>query len=477
MLEWVNSIPNDGLIRYLGPFNQERILITSPKALAEVLATKNYDFVKPAAIRHSIGRVLGIGVLLAEGEEHKVQRKNLLPAFASRRIKELYPVFWEKAREGVEAMTEHILQEAAKRHESPGAEDPQAAAKGNKTAVIEVINWASRITLDIIGVAGLGRNFRAIPDPENELCELYARVFTPRRGARITGLLSFFVPGPILARLPIARNKEIRQAVRMLRSMCAELISDKKAKLARKEPVDLDILSVAIESGAFTDENLVDQVMTFLAAGHETTGAALTWATYLLAKHPEVQARLRAEIREHLPPISDPGSMVSSQDIERLPYLNAVCSEVLRCYSPVPISIRQPTCDITIQGQFVPKGTHIMIVPWAINKSKSLWGEDALEFKPDRWLHKSEGDKLRAIRGEAGRKWAFLTFLHGPRSCMGQGFARAEFACLLASWVGRFALELANKEEEDESKIEIRGAITARPAKGMYIRATVLDGW
>jgi cytochrome P450 len=110
----------------------------------------------------------------------------------------------------------------------------------------------------------------------------------------------------------------------------------------------LDILSVALESGGFTDENLIDQLMTFLAAGHETTASAMTWATYLLAKHPEVQARLRAEIRENLPSISDTDTAVSSSDIGRLPYLSAFCNEVLRYLSKQQSkSFRQPLCSRT----------------------------------------------------------------------------------------------------------------------------------
>lgn len=69
---WINQIPNEGLIRYLNIFNEERLLVTSPKALAEVLVTKNYDFAKPSMLRHGLARLLGVGVLLAEGEEHKV---------------------------------------------------------------------------------------------------------------------------------------------------------------------------------------------------------------------------------------------------------------------------------------------------------------------------------------------------------------------------------------------------------------------
>jgi cytochrome P450 len=460
----INSIPNQGLIRYLGPFNQERLFITSPKALAEVLVTKNYEFIKPEQLRFTIGRILGVGILLAEGDEHKVQRKNLLPAFAFRHIKELYPVFWAKSREGVQAMTEEILKDAAQRNDSE-----------KDTAVIEVGSWASRITLDIIGVAGLGRDFEAIKGPSNPLTQAYGRIFQPSRQARILQLLGMLLSPRIVAWLPVKRNEDIDTSVRMIRAECAELIKEKKQKLARKELNDVDILSVAMESGGFSDENLVDQLMTFLAAGHETTASAMTWAAYLLAKHPDVQTRLR----EHLPPLSggaDDASTVSSVDIDRMPYLNAVCSEILRYFGPVPMTLRKAACDTSILGQFVPKGTQIMLVPWATNRSEAMWGDDALVFNPERWMQKSDTDK-RAASGGATSNYAFMTFLHGPRSCIGMSFAKAEFACLLASWVGRFEMELHNKEEMDETKIIIKGGVTARPAKGMYIKATVLKGW
>ncbi|KAG7292359.1 hypothetical protein NEMBOFW57_002394 [Staphylotrichum longicolle] len=467
MMEWINSIPNNGLIRYLGPFNQERVMLTSPKALSEVLVLKNYDFIKPAAIRYSLGRILGVGILLAEGDEHKMQRKNLLPAFAFRHIKDLYSVFWAKSRDGVEAMKEQILKDAAQ------GPDPE-----KRTAVFEAGNWASRITLDIIGVAGLGRDFDAIRNPDNQLTEAYARIFKPSRQARILQLLGMFLHPRLVALIPVKRNEDLGASARMIRAECAKMIQEKKLKLANKELNDVDILSVAMESGGFSDENLVDQLMTFLAAGHETTASAMTWAVYLLAKYPKIQERLRAEVREHLPPISstDEGSTVSSVDIDRMPYLNAVCNEVLRYLSPVPLTFRIAASDTTILGQRIPKGTQIMLVPWAVNKSEAMWGDDALTFDPERWLPKSDGDK-HAASGGATNNFAFMTFLHGPRSCIGQAFAKAEFACLLASWVGRFGMELHNKEEMDESKIEIKGGVTARPAKGMYINATVLDGW
>ncbi|AEO54175.1 hypothetical protein MYCTH_2296433 [Thermothelomyces thermophilus ATCC 42464] len=465
MIEWINSIPNNGLIRYLGPLNRERLLVTSPKALAEVLVTKNYDFVKPDRFRHTLGPILGTGLLLAEGDEHKMQRKNLSPAFAFRHIKDLYPVFWAKAREGVNAMTGEILRAAA------GQSGPE-----EKTAVIEAGNWASRITLDIIGVAGMGRDFDAIRNPDNRLNQAYTQIFNPSRQARIFQVLEMIISPRLVRLLPVKRNEDIQASAGLIRAECADLIRDKRQKIARKESTDVDILSVAIESGGFSDEDLVDQLMTFLAAGHETTATAMTWAAYLLAKHPDVQSRLRAEVREHLPPPADGAPAPSSADIDRMPYLNAVCSEVLRYFSPAPFTLRTAAKDTSILGQFVPRGTQVTIVPWAINKSEALWGDDALVFNPDRWMPKSDADK-RAASGGATSNYAFLTFLHGPRSCIGMAFAKAEFACLLATWVGRFQWELHDKELMDESKLVIKTNITARPAKGMYIKTTVLDGW
>ncbi|KAL2756221.1 hypothetical protein ACRALDRAFT_1034009 [Sodiomyces alcalophilus JCM 7366] len=474
-IDWVNNLRHDGLIRYQFLFNQERVLVASPKTLSEVLVTRNYDFVKPTAVRWSIGNILGVGILLAEGDEHKLQRKKLMPAFAFRHVKDLYPVFWSKSLDGVRAMTEHILAESTNAADSPTT----------ATAVLEVGAWASRVTLDIIGVAGLGHDFGAIRNPDNPLVRTYQHVFKPSRQGQLLGLASLFLPGRLVRMIPVERNNDILRASRVIRSTCRDLIREKKDKLAKDQLTDMDILSVALESGAFTDENLVDQMMTFLAAGHETTASAMTWAVYLLCLHPEMQSRLRAEVRAHLPSPDAPGAdaAVTATDIDRrLPYLSAVCSEVLRYFPPVPMTLREAAVDTTINGQRIPKGTRVMLCPWAVNKDVSLWGDDAGVFNPDRWLAPAgengagNGEKATASGG-ASSNYAFMTFLHGPRSCIGQGFAKAEFACILASWVGRFEFSLKNEEEYDEDKVDIKGGVTARPAKGLYVNATVVDGW
>jgi cytochrome P450 len=465
----VNNIPNEGVIRFLGMLNTEHLLIVSAKALGEVLTTKSSDFIKPPHFAVGLGRVLGSGILLAEGDEHKTQRKNLLPAFAFRHIKDLYPVFWGKSTEVVTAITKHVKAEALQKAKSEGNLGPWIAS-------FEVGDWASRVTLDIIGVAGMGRDFGTVHDPQAELSLVYKSVLNTKglKQAYFLGMLSIFLPSWFVESLPVKRNSETKAAADIIRATCTSLIRAKKDKLEKRELLDVDIISVALESGGFTEETLIDQMMTFLIAGHETTSTSLIWAIYLLCVNPEVQTRLRAEIRENLPsPDAAATATVTSQQIDHMSYLNAVCSEVLRFYPPVPLIFRDAAQDTSIQGHFVPKGTRIMISPWATNKDVSLWGPDASKFNPDRWLV----NDTQSANGGAASNYAFLTFLQGPRSCIGQTFARAEFACLLAAWVGRLEFTLKNELEFDEKNVLNKAGVTAKPQKGLFVKTRIVDGW
>jgi cytochrome P450 len=153
-----------------------------------------------------------------------------------------------------------------------------------------------------------------------------------------------------------------------------------------------------------------------------------------------------------------------------MPYLQAVSSEILRFYAPVPQTLREAAHDTTILNQFIPKGTRIVIAPWATNRCTKLWGADAQSFNPDRWLYES-------THGGAESKYGFLSFLQGPTGCIGQGFARAELACLLAGWVGSFEFELRDGELMDERNVDVKGGLTARPAGGLYVKAKRVEEW
>jgi cytochrome P450 len=208
---------------------------------------------------------------------------------------------------------------------------------------------------------------------------------------------------------------------------------------------------------------------TFCSHSHETTASALSWACYLLAKHPEIQEQLRKEIRENLPRNNSAESPADLAGIlEQLPILNGIMHETLRLYPTVPLTLREAQRDTTIGGQVIPEGATMVISIWMINRLPSIWGSNAAEFVPQRWI--TEDGKPNQ-NGGAGSNYDFMTFLHGPRSCIGQGFAKAEMRCLLAAMVSSFSWDLAM----DDAKVVPRGVITIKPENGMFIRLTPLE--
>lgn len=201
------------------------------------------------------------------------QRKLLSPAFAYRHVKELYPIFWAKAQEMARLIDETNRGESSTNNDdgTPTTESSNDGEKKAERVVIDVGSTVSRATLDIIGLAGFEQDFNAIADPSNKLYKTYQAVFNPTGAARILGIISLFIPFWLLRSLPLKRNADLQNASKFIRQTCMDMIQTKKAKLEKGESVGVDVLSIALKSGGFKDEELVDQLMTFAAAGHETT--------------------------------------------------------------------------------------------------------------------------------------------------------------------------------------------------------------
>ncbi|KAJ9495338.1 hypothetical protein H2202_009125 [Exophiala xenobiotica] len=454
---WSTTVPNSGLLRVYLRGYQERLLVTSPKALSEILVSQAYSFTKPGSVKKRLSYITGNGLLVSDGENHKAQRKSLMPAFSYRHIKDLYPIFWSKAKELSKCLKEEVT--------SKNASD---------SGVIVVQDWASRATLDVVGLGGMDHDLNSLKDPTNSLSLFYRRMRP--KSSRVETLFALSVAIfstnalAILSKLPLTQRKQVQTASDHVRDVCRRIIDDKREKMSRKPTTnDVDIVSVALRSTAFTNENLVDQMMTFIAAGNGTTSDALQWAVYTLCKHQDIQTRLREEVRARLPSTSNTNTIPSADDLDHLPYLHAFCNEVLRCYPSVPSTVREAMSDTTVAGYHIPKGTIFTIAPAVTNFDVDLWGPDAATFNPERWMQ--EGC---ANTGGVRNHYGFLTFLHGPRSCIGSTFARSELACLVAAIVGTFGLEL---EEPDKEVQETQGGISAGPADGVRARFTIIEGW
>ncbi|TKA79339.1 hypothetical protein B0A55_03459 [Friedmanniomyces simplex] len=409
-LKWSKEVPNDGLIVFQGYFHAfQNLMVTTPETIMDVVNTHAADWEKPSDGRAFLRRILGNGLVVVEGNEHREQRKNVTPAFSGRVIKDLVPLFWSKGLS---------LVEAAKREAS--AND----------GVIEMNALASRATLDIIGSAGLGKDFSTLEDADHEIAQLYSSIMDPKKGSLVLLLIFHqILPIWLAPKLPVEANRRMDNATSGIRRITKDLLAEKSRNLQEKSVEQRDIVATLMRSGKFTNDELTDQLLTFLAAGHETTAAALAWASYLVAKHTDVQDRLRKECHNICGRL-DPEE-ITSELIDSMPYLEAVCS-------------------------------FVVISPWAINRSPSLWGADAEEFRPDRWLG-AEGKN-----GHATSSYAFTTFLHGPRSCIGSAFARYELKCLLATLLMHKNLRLKKPNEVPVPA----GALTIKPAGGMELIVT-----
>ncbi|EUC27116.1 hypothetical protein COCCADRAFT_112528 [Bipolaris zeicola 26-R-13] len=509
--EWVNKLKDvpEGLVRYRSLLGFERLLIVSPEALADVLVTRSYEFRKPPFVVTLLRQILGRGILLAEGNEHRMQRKALLPAFSFRHVKELYPVMW-RVGESLTSVIAKTLQ-----HETPTRLNMLDFHLGGHHAkindgmvTVNIADLASRATLDIIGVAGMGQDFGAIRNPSNNLHQAYSLLVQSSKQATFIGILRLVFPDWLVNHLPLERNTQVNLAIQLVRSSCQEMIRETRS--CEKDPgskADVDIhdkniLTVAAASGAFTDELLVDQLMTFLAAGHETTATALTWAIYIICVYPDIQDKLRDEVWSHLPRYS-PTSKSIPKDLStiidsKMPYLNAVCLEVFRYFSPVPVTFREAIKDTYILHTPVPAGTSVVLAPRVTNRHSTLWGPDAHIFNPDRWISQekqeaiistvstpigsSKDSKSGGLQNGTDKKgtghrnnFAMMTFLHGPRSCIGQSFAKAELAILLASLVGKFEFVLAKETPINEKEVKVSRGATARPEKGLMVQIRTVE--
>lgn len=152
-LDLMKATKNDGVIHFRGFFHTDRLLLASPAAIADVLVHQSYDFEKPPWARNFLRKFLGDGLLMTEGDEHKHQRKQIMPAFSFRHIKELYPVFWSKSVEMCEVVKRELLDKP--------------------DGILDIGRFSTQVTLDIIGLAGLGRDIGSLRNSDDELVENY----------------------------------------------------------------------------------------------------------------------------------------------------------------------------------------------------------------------------------------------------------------------------------------------------------------
>ncbi|KAG7086435.1 hypothetical protein E1B28_002389 [Marasmius oreades] len=427
--------------RVKGFLGKTRLYTADSKAVTHILMN-HYDYHKPDLTRFALTELLGNGVLTTEEDKHKFQRKVMNPAFGHAQIRELTTIFVEKAMELRDVWQSQI--------------DRSTDQTG--VARINSMLWLSRATLDVIGLAGFNYDLRSLSATEehaDELSEAFKIIFSGKvSNLGIWSILRLMFP--ILRPLPTMRGKLVTKARTTMERVGTKLITEsKQAALASQEGGATgarDLLSLLIksnlneeESERMEDVDVLAQIPTFLVAGHETTSTATAWALYALTQHPDMQCRLRDEL------LTLPNDTPTMDELNSLPYLEAFVRETLRVHAPVPGIKRDAARDgviplsVPVNGQNyvrVEKGQGITISLSALNRSKQFWGEDAAEFKPDRWLNGSLDTSLPGIWGN------MMTFGGGGRACIGFRFSLVEIKVLLFTLLRAFEFELAVPKED-----------------------------
>ncbi|KAK0196691.1 cytochrome P450 [Armillaria mellea] len=432
------------IVRVRAPLGEDRLMVSDPKALHYIYQTSGYKFIKPPVEIYSYC------------DDHKRHRKVLLPGFGASEAKFYVPVFFTHARKMVLRWKELV------------------SATEEQSVVIDIPSWTSRATLDAIGEAAFDYQFGALDDSATPLANAYTNMLfdifavATDNSTLLFSLMESWLPGWVVRlfveKAPIKGLEHLRMSYDLTRQVAKQLLNEKYEALAADKP-KRDIMSLLVKANISEDpktqlneEEILGQMNTIMFAGHETTANTLSWTFLELARHPEVQDQLRAEIREKESVIFARGDTeFSVQDLDSMPYLTAVVKEVFRVH-PILHSLARTaaqddvlplskpvtlTTGKTVQEIPVPKGTFIIASVAGYNRNRSVWGENAHVFDPARWFRGSASKEV-----PVGVYGNLFTFAGGPRSCIAWRFAVLELHAFITEVVNNFEFSLTKESQQ-----------------------------
>ncbi|MEJ2008663.1 MAG: cytochrome P450 [Acidobacteriota bacterium] len=394
-------------------FNLPICLLSHPDYIEQVLVTNQSNFVKSRDYRVLV-RVMGEGLLTAEGEVWRRQRRVVQPAFNHENIVSYGDVMVECATQMLD-----------------GWKDGESH---------DVHRDMTHLTLEIVTQSLFGTSVLDKAPDVAEGLRFMMEEFTWH--ANLSFVLPEFTPLPVGFRL--------RRGIRLLDEVFYSIINERRSNPGDSHDLLGSLLGMRHEDGSsVSDRELRDEMMTLLLAGHETTAVALSWTWYLLAQHPEVEAKLHHELREVLgerrPTVAD---------IPRLRYTDWVIKESMRLYPPAWGIGRKALADFEIGDYRLPAGTTVFLMQWIVHRDARFFPEPE-RFRPERW----EDESMQ--NGNLPR-FAYFPFGGGPRKCIGASFATMEAVLLLATIARRFRLELS-----PDARVEILPSLTLRPRHGI----------
>ena len=386
--------------------------LSHPRFIEDVLVTRNQNFIKGAGMRVN-PRFFGKGLLTSEGELWRRQRRLMQPAFHRRHIVQYGRVMVE--------CTQKMLA-------SWQAGEIRDFHSEMDHVTVEIV---ARVLFNLDLTNHIGR------------LEATARAFHARntRGPALVYAMRY---------LPTPVNLRYVWTVGRLEKAIYQIIHDRQASSRSGDDLLSMLLQARDEDGeAMSERQVRDELMTLIGAGNDTTTLTLCYAWYLLAQHPEVEARLAAELDEVLgnrPP--------EVEDLPRLAYTEKVIKETMRLYPPVWAFVREATEPIEIGGYRLPARTNFVLPPWIVHRDPRFFCQPN-EFRPERWTEEFERELP---------KFAYFPFGGGQRTCIGTSLAKMQTSLMLATMAQQFRCRLARGFE-----LKLRPTITLQPASGVAV--------
>jgi cytochrome P450 len=421
-----------------------RLVVIEPDMLADIFGRSHaQDYGKPTETETFFKPLIGVhNLLVSEGSEHERARKMLNPAFHFVKLQSMVPIMVDQTHKAINELL------------SSSIERP----------VVDLQIEFSTFTLAIIASSAFGKGFETITNAKQIVC----RAFTELLGAieyRTMRMVDYI---PVISQLPFWRKKDIEKGSREISKFVDQIIADRRhnrstSLTSNEDMLDLLLSAVDSEGQSFNDEEIKDQVLTFVAAGHETTGNLMTWTMYVLMTNEKVLQACRDEVDRVLPNGIDP----TCEHISQLIVCEAVLQETLRLYPPAPFISRRCIREHYIGSEGhrqlrIPEGAIILLNTYLLHRREEYWPRPN-EFDYTRWMR----DPITGLKPKLVHPFCYLPFAAGPRNCIGQNFALLEAKVMLAMLVQRCNFEL-----EPGQKIVPDVRVTMRPKYGLRARVT-----
>ncbi|KAH9165235.1 cytochrome P450 [Lactarius sanguifluus] len=433
--------------RVYGFLGDIQLVVSDPKACNNIFVKDQPIFEVTEPFLLSNMRTTGPSLFATTGAHHRMQRKLLNPAFNTKNMRYITPVFHRVTKQLRENLWSIV---------SNGPEE------------INVADWMGKLALELIGQAGLGYSFGIFEGMDDEYCRALKEWIPAQSSLAVSQSLLPYVDNifhpkvlKFLGRtLPWPKLHRFMDIVETVNSKSRGIHKAKKRLLESGDDATVkqvgdgkDIISLLIraslagpEDVQLSEEELVAQMAVFIIAGTDTTSSALSRILHLLSLHPDAQDKLRKELKE----AHEDNEELTHDQLVSLPFLEAVCRETLRLYAPVPGVMRTTRSDVIlplstpirdVDGRevheiFVPKNTNVFAQIYNLNRDTSIWGADAAEWKPERWLaplpQSVAGANIQGVYANT------MTFIGGARACIGFKFSQLEMKVVLSQVIPVF---------------------------------------